>query len=215
HWWRVAHAGTGILRAVGCTRRLWVECVWHSTGAFQCQAHRCQLALPPGLRATRTLLVTSCSTSLLACAPAAVGTCCAQGSPAKAPLAASAAYGNTAGLAFVLAGLAFVLAGLLCLVPVSWSTNEVIRDFYQPTLPAGMKYEMGQALYLGFASALLTILGGTLLCVPSCGRGHEVPLQPHSLGGTPSWRPPDAPKGNHAPSMASASHSGYRLSDYV
>ncbi|XP_005430743.1 claudin-14 [Geospiza fortis] len=97
-------------------------------------------------------------------------------------------------------------------LPVSWSTNEVVVDFYNPTLPAGMKYEIGQALYLGFVSSALTILGGALLCT-SC-PANEAPFQACSRA-PPSSRPPSASKGDHAPSLTSASHSGYRLSDYV
>ncbi|NXF75664.1 CLD14 protein, partial [Sclerurus mexicanus] len=205
HWWRTAHVGTDIITAVGYTKGLWMECAWHSTGVFQCRAHLSQLALPPDLRVARATMVTSCCLSLLATGVAVVGmrcTLCARGSPAKAPLAVSA-------------GVTFILAGLLCLAPVSWSTGGVVMDFYGPALPGGVRYEMGQALYLGFASALLTILGGALLCMPDRCPGREEPCQPHSPQRTPSWRPPDASKGNHSPSLTSAPHGGYRLSDYV
>ncbi|XP_053792720.1 claudin-14 [Vidua chalybeata] len=204
HWWRSAHVGANIITAVAYVKGLWMECVWHSTGVYQCQAHRSQLALPAELRAARAMMVISCLLAVLAAGVAVVGmrcTHCAEGSPAKASIAGSG-------------GIGFVAAGLLCLVPVSWSTNDVVVDFYNPTLPAGMKYEIGQALYLGFVSSALTILGGALLCT-SC-LGNETPFQPHAgAGAPPSSRPPSAFKGNHAPSLTSASHSGYRLSDYV
>ncbi|NXD04496.1 CLD14 protein, partial [Certhia familiaris] len=123
------------------------------------------------------------------------------GSPAKAAMAC----GGGAGL---------VTAGLLCLVPVAWSTSDVVVDFYNPTLPAGMKYEIGQALYLGFASSALTMLGGALLCASRL--ESEAPFRPHpEVGVLPSSGPPSASKGNHVPSLASACHSCYRLSDYV
>ncbi|NXM77331.1 CLD14 protein, partial [Serilophus lunatus] len=205
HWWRTAHVGTNIITAVAYTKGLWMECVWHSTGIHQCQSHRSQLALPPILRAARAMMVVSCVLSILACGISVVGmkcTLCAKGSSAKASIAASG-------------GIVFVVAGLLCLVPVSWSTNEVVTDFYKPVLANGMKYEIGEALYLGFASASLTLLGGALLCTPG---GNEAPFQPQpgSLrNSAPSFRPPAAYKGNHASSLTSASHSGYRLSDYV
>ncbi|NXA06584.1 CLD14 protein, partial [Sapayoa aenigma] len=205
YWWRTAHVGTNIITAVAYTKGLWMECVWHSTGIYQCQSHRSQLALPPDLRAARAMMVVSCMLSVLACGIAVLGmkcTRCAEGGSAKASIAAAG-------------GIVFVVAGLVCLVPVSWSTNDVVTDFYDPVLPSGMKYEMGQALYLGFASAALTILGGALLCAPG---GNEAPFQPHpgSLRrAVPSCRPPSAYKGNHASSLTSASSSGYRLSDYV
>lgn len=186
---------------------LWMECVWHSTGVYQCQVHRSQLALPPDLQAARAMMVISCILSVLACVIAVIGmkcTRCAKGTSAKASIAVSG-------------GIVFILAGLTCLVPVSWTTNDVVTDFYNPLLPQGMKYEIGQALYLGFVSASLTILGGALLCTSGqCGTD-QGPRQPRpcSTRTAPSCRPPTAYKGNHASSLTSASHSGYRLNDYV
>ncbi|NXO45047.1 CLD14 protein, partial [Locustella ochotensis] len=204
HWRRSAHAGASIITAVAYVKGLWMECAWHSTGVYQCQAYRSQLALPAGLRAARAMMVISCLLAALAAGAAVVGmrcTRCAEGSPAKASVAGSG-------------GIGFIAAGLFCLVPVSWSTSDVVTDFYDPTLPAGMKYEIGQALYLGFVSSALSIAGGALLCA-SC-LGSEAPFQPRAgPGALPSSRPPSVPKGNHAPSLTSASHSGYRLSDYV
>ncbi|NWI94407.1 CLD14 protein, partial [Pitta sordida] len=203
HWWRTAHVGTNIITAVAYMKGLWMECVWHSTGIYQCQSHRSQLALPADLRAARAMMVASCVLSALACGITVVGmkcTHCAKGATAKASIAACG-------------GIVFVVAGLICLVPVARSTNDIVMDFYNPALPSGMKYEIGQALYLGFASAALTILGGALLCTPG---GNEAPFQAGSSQRTvPSCRPPAAYKGNHASSLTSASHSGYRLSGYV
>lgn len=187
---------------------LWMECVWHSTGVYQCQVHRSQLALPRDLQAARAMMVISCVLSALACVIAVIGmkcTQCAKETSAKDSIAVSG-------------GIVFILAGLFCLVPVSWTTNDIVTDFYNPMLPSGMKYEMGQALYLGFVSASLTILGGTVLCTSSQCRGNETPFQtqPSSTRRTaPSYRPPTVYKGNHASSLTSASHSGYRLNDYV
>ncbi|XP_040515559.1 claudin-14 [Gallus gallus] len=207
HWWRTAHVGTNIITAVAYMKGLWMECVWHSTGVYQCQVHRSQLALPPDLQAARAMMVISCILSVLACVIAVIGmkcTRCAKGTSAKASIAVSG-------------GIVFILAGLTCLVPVSWTTNDVVTDFYNPLLPQGMKYEIGQALYLGFVSASLTILGGALLCTSGqCGTD-QGPRQPRpcSTRTAPSCRPPTAYKGNHASSLTSASHSGYRLNDYV
>lgn len=170
--------------------------------------YRSLLALPRDLQAARALMVISCLLSGVACACAVVGmkcTRCAKGTPAKTTFA-------------VLGGALFILAGLLCMVAVSWTTNDVVQNFYNPLLPSGMKFEIGQALYLGFISSSLSLIGGTLLCL-SCqdeapSRLHQA--QPRAAAATaPAYRPPDAYKDNRAPSVTSASHSGYRLNDYV
>ncbi|KAB0394258.1 hypothetical protein E2I00_007172 [Balaenoptera physalus] len=64
----------------------------------------------------------------------------------------------------IVAGVLFLLAALLTLVPVSWSANTIIRDFYNPLVPDAQKREMGSALYAGWAAAALQLLGGALLC---------------------------------------------------
>ena len=63
-----------------------------------------------------------------------------------------------------MAGVIFLLAALLTLVPVSWSANTIIRDFYNPLVPEAQKREMGSALYVGWAASALQLLGGALLC---------------------------------------------------
>ncbi|NXA35750.1 CLD14 protein, partial [Eudromia elegans] len=153
-WRRAAHAGTTILTAVVYARGLWMECVWHSTGVYQCQGHRSELALPPDLRAARACMLASCALAALACALATLGmecTRCAAGTGAKRPAAMAA-------------GLTFALAGLLCLLPVAWTTADVVADFYAPAAPSGVKYDVGRAVHLGFAAAALSVLGGALLC---------------------------------------------------
>ncbi|KAI4578693.1 claudin-14 isoform X1 [Ovis aries] len=205
HWRRTAHVGTNILTAVSYLKGLWMECVWHSTGIYQCQVYRSLLALPRDLQAARALMVVSCLLSGAACASAVVGmqcTRCAKGTAAKTACAA-------------LGGALFLLAGLLCLVAVSWTTHDVVQNFYNPLLPSGMKFEIGQALYLGFIASALSLIGGTLLCL-ACQEEAPTRAPPRAAAApAPAYRPPDAYKDNRAPSAVSASHSGYRLNDYV
>ncbi|XP_007423391.1 claudin-14 [Python bivittatus] len=207
HWWNSAHVGMNIITAVAYIKGLWMECVWHSTGISQCQLHRSPLALPRDLQAARAMMVISCILSTLACVIAVIGmkcTQCAKGSSAKNIFA-------------ILGGSLFILAGIVCLIPVSWTTNDVVTDFYNPMLPNGMKYEIGHALYLGFVCASLSIIGGIILCA-SCQRVENdinYHQQSRSTRLAPSYRPPKAYKSNHSPSQTSASYNGYSLNDYV
>lgn len=163
-------------------------------------------------------MVLSCVTSVLACVVSVMGMKCtrfARGSLVKSPLALSGAIG-------------FLCAGLLCLVTVSWTTNDVIMDFYHPFLPSGLKYEIGLAVYLGYASACLSLTGGLVLCWSSGVDRSRSPLhlprnQPsspppafnHIYPPAPLYKPPDALRDNRAPSLCSLASSGYRLNNYV
>uniref|UniRef100_A0A670XT62 Uncharacterized protein n=1 Tax=Pseudonaja textilis TaxID=8673 RepID=A0A670XT62_PSETE len=67
-------------------------------------------------------MVISCLLSTLACVIAVIGmkcTQCAKGSSTKNIFA-------------VLASILFILAGIVCLIPVSWTTNDVATNFYNP-----------------------------------------------------------------------------------
>ncbi|CAB1328800.1 unnamed protein product [Coregonus sp. 'balchen'] len=216
-WRRTAYVGYNIITATAYMKGLWMECVWHNTGIYQCEVHRSMLALPPDLQAARALMVLSCLTSTLAALVSSAGmkcTRCARSSPTKHALAISG-------------GVCFLSAGMLCLITVCWTTNDVILDFYNPILPEGMKYEIGMAVYLGYVSACLSLMGGAVLCWNCEGRPrnplhlprHQHPPPPpvFSTLNTPAppYYPPAALNGNRTPSRTSASSSGYRLNDYV
>ncbi|XP_029386865.1 claudin-14-like [Echeneis naucrates] len=218
HWRSTAYVGSNIITATAYMKGLWMECVWHSTGIYQCELYRSLLALPRDLQAARALMVLSCITSVLASIVSVMGMKCtrfARGSLIKSPLVMSG-------------GICFLSAGLLCLVTVSWTTNDVVMDFYDPFLPSGMKYEIGLAVYLGYASACFSLSGGLVLCWSSRdGRSQGPPYmqrnQPSSpppafnniYPPAPLYKPPEALKDNHASSLCSLSSSGYRLNNYV
>uniref|UniRef100_A0A8C4RN69 Claudin n=1 Tax=Erpetoichthys calabaricus TaxID=27687 RepID=A0A8C4RN69_ERPCA len=173
HWRRTAYVGANLITATAYMKGLWMECAWHSTGIYQCEIHRSQLALPRDLQAARALMIISCVLSILAAILSSVGmkcTRCARNSAAKNPIAI------TGGICFIFAGILF--------------------------LPNGMKYEIGQALYVGFVSSALTLLGGTLLCM-SCGTDrNRIPYQPqmrnNAYRAAPQYHPPAAYKGSHS-----------------
>ncbi|XP_064166651.1 claudin-like protein ZF-A9 [Anguilla rostrata] len=222
HWRRTAYIGSNIITVTGYMTGLWMECVWRSTGIYQCQVHRSLLALPSDLQAARALMVLACFASAFATAASATGmkcTRCFHRSSFKSTLVVGG-------------GLLFGASGLLCLVTVSWTTSDVVRDFHNPLQP-GVKYEIGQAVYLGFFSAFLSLAGGVALCLscedpprrpprscPPHARPHyPPPPRSASQKPPPPYRPPagrpPVHKSNHVPSRYSASSNGYRLSDYV
>ena len=132
---------------------------------------------------------------------------CARGSPTKHVLA-------------LCGGVCFVCAGLLSLITVCWTTNDVIVEFYNPSVPSGMKYEIGLAVYLGYASSCMSLTGGSVLCWNSGGgrprnplprrrHRHRRPPAPPALSNiktpAPPYKPPAALKGNHTASRTSPS----------
>ncbi|KAM6356464.1 claudin-19-like isoform 1-T1 [Alca torda] len=64
------------------------------------------------------------------------------------------------------------LVGLCSMVAVSWYAAMVTAQFFDP-LFAGTKYELGDALYLGWAGSVLYMLGGILLTCSCKGKKNQ------------------------------------------
>ncbi|XP_048373600.1 claudin-4-like [Sphaerodactylus townsendi] len=153
--WKVtAFIGSSIVTAQITWEGLWMGCVVQSTGQMQCKVYDSMLALPQDLQAARALMVISVLLAVLALLIGIVGakcTNCVEDENAKARI-------------IIVSGATFVVAGVLCLIPVCWSANTIIRDFYNPMVTEAQKRELGASLYLGWAAAALMTLGGGLLC---------------------------------------------------
>ncbi|XP_051903644.1 claudin-9-like [Hippocampus zosterae] len=163
YWENTAHIGSNIVTASGSMKGLWMECVHQSTGAFQCETYNSILALSSDLQASRALMVVSLVLSTLGLAIAVLGmqcTVCLEGSGELKKRVAG------------VGGCFFLTAGFMTLIPVSWTTNKVIQNFYSPNVPTNLKFELGDCLYLGVVSAVLSMLGGGMLAVSFC-EGHE------------------------------------------
>ncbi|XP_038615407.1 claudin-3 [Tachyglossus aculeatus] len=153
--WKVtAFIGVSIVTAQTIWEGLWMNCVVQSTGQMQCKVYDSLLALPQDLQAARALLVVAIILGVLGLLVSLVGaqcTNCVQDETAKAKIT-------------IVSGVVFLLAGVLTLIPVSWSANTIIRDFYNPLVVEAQKREMGAGIYIGWGAAALLLLGGALLC---------------------------------------------------
>ncbi|XP_039390259.1 claudin-4-like [Mauremys reevesii] len=153
--WKVtAFIGNNIVVAQIIWEGLWMNCIVQSTGQMQCKVYDSMLALPQDLQAARALMVISVLLAVLALLVSVVGakcTNCVEDEGAKARI-------------MIVSGAVFVVAGILCLIPVCWSANTIIRDFYNPLVSEAQKRELGASLYIGWAAAALLVLGGGLLC---------------------------------------------------
>ncbi|CAN9511293.1 unnamed protein product [Ophioblennius macclurei] len=167
--WKVtAFIGANIVTAQVIWEGLWMNCVTQSTGQMQCKIYDSLLALPQDLQAARALVVVAIIVAALGILLGIAGGKCTnfvENERAKARVA-------------VAAGVIFICAGVLVLIPVCWSANTIIRDFYNPILTNAQRRELGAALYIGWGTAALLILGGALLC-SSCPAkdGPEYPVK--------------------------------------
>ncbi|NWY05757.1 CLD4 protein, partial [Nothoprocta ornata] len=163
--WRVtAFVGNNIVVAQIIWEGLWMNCVVQSTGQMQCRVYDSMLALPQDLQAARALVVIAIVLAVLGTLLAVTGgkcTNCVEDDSAKARV-------------MIGSGIIFVIAGIMILIPISWSANSIIRDFYDPLVSESQKRELGSSLYVGWAASALLLLGGLILCC-SCPRRGEKP----------------------------------------
>ncbi|XP_034024504.1 claudin-4-like [Thalassophryne amazonica] len=153
--WKVtAFVGQNIVTAQTTWEGIWMSCVVQSTGQMQCKVYDSMLALDQDLQAARALLIICILISIIGIILAIAGgkcTNCVEDEVSKAKIC-------------VAAGAVFIIAGILCLIPVSWTANTIISNFYNPLLAGSQKRELGAALFIGWGAAALLIIGGGLLC---------------------------------------------------
>lgn len=153
--WKVtAFIGANIITAQVTWEGLWMNCVTQSTGQMQCKVYDSLLALNRDLQAARALVVIAIIVGVFGIVVGVVGGKCTnfvEDEVQKCKVA-------------IASGIIFIIAGLLVLIPVCWTANTIIRDFYNPILVNAQRRELGASLYIGWASAGLLFLGGGLLC---------------------------------------------------
>lgn len=153
--WKVtAFIGANIVTSQVIWEGLWMNCVTQSTGQMQCKVYDSLLELPRDLQAARALIVIAILVAAIGIMLGVAGGKCTNFVPEE----------NRKAKVAIAAGVFFIVAGLLVLIPVCWTANTIIRDFYNPTLINAQKRELGASLYIGWGTAGLLFIAGGLLC---------------------------------------------------
>lgn len=153
--WKVtAFIGANIVTSQVIWEGLWMNCVTQSTGQMQCKVYDSLLALPRDLQAARALVIIAIIAGVFGLLLGVVGGKCTNFVEEERQKSKVA----------IASGIVFIIAGLLVLIPVCWTANTIIRDFYNPTMTNAQRRELGASLYIGWGSAGLLLLGGGLLC---------------------------------------------------
>ncbi|XP_061492349.1 claudin-15-like [Rhineura floridana] len=137
---------------------LWRSCVATSLGLVQCKKFYSLLSVETYIQACRALMITSLILGMCGTLLTLLGLKCTQlGSNSE----------NTKSKITMTGGMIFILAGLSSMVAVSWYAERITAQFFD-SIYGGTKYELGSALYLGWAGSVLSILGGSFLICSSC-----------------------------------------------
>ncbi|XP_017690607.1 PREDICTED: claudin-15-like isoform X2 [Lepidothrix coronata] len=153
NYWKVSSIHGSVITTSTFYENLWKSCVEDSTGVSNCKEFDSLLKLPAHIQACRALMITSILLGFLATVVSLLGLKCTN-------IGLSDEDGK---MKFaVTGGFLFILGGLCSMVAVSWYAAIITAQFFDP-LYAGTKYELGEALYLGWTGSILYILGGILL----------------------------------------------------
>ncbi|XP_078132249.1 claudin-15a [Sander vitreus] len=152
-YWRTSTVDGNVITTSTIYENLWMSCATDSTGVHNCREFPSLLALSGYIQASRALMITSIVFGTFGLVAALIGVQCSKAGGDNYVL-----KGRIAGTA----GVLFILQGLCTMVAVSWYAFNITREFFDPFHP-GTKYEIGEALYIGWCSAVLAIAGGACL----------------------------------------------------
>lgn len=135
---------------------LWMVCIRQADINMQCKVYDSLLVLPPDVQAARGLV---CIAILLTFLAILVSTCGIR----RTTFCQSNDKGKK--MILMVGACLFLASALATLIPVCWTTHTIVRVFYNPTVMDSQKREIGQALYVGYATALVLVVAGAILIV--------------------------------------------------
>ncbi|KAM9323643.1 claudin 15-like a [Pholidichthys leucotaenia] len=153
-YWKISTVSGSVIISQRQFENLWHACAENSAGIAECRDFESLLALPAHIQACRALMIIALLFGLGTMIVGLLGLKCIKiGSATVESKAKMAGIG----------GILSILGGLCTLTACSWYAANVIEDFYDP-FTAGIKFELGEGLYIGWGGAALAILGGAFLC---------------------------------------------------
>ncbi|XP_071362617.1 claudin-4-like [Trachinotus anak] len=174
-WRDTSFVGANIVTAQSVWDGLWLHCVLQATGQMQCKRHTSSNTMTPDIQAGRALTLLSILAGLLGFVVTLIGGGVANCSGAAPDPVEAPSTSSSKKKACLLGGALCVLAGILCLVAVSWSAGATISVYNDPFVTDALKREVGSSIYIGWASSLLLLLGGALICFVCCEKERSQP----------------------------------------
>ncbi|XP_023688223.1 claudin-15a [Paramormyrops kingsleyae] len=174
-YWKVSTVDGNVITTSTIYENLWMSCATDSTGVHNCREFPSLLALSGYVQASRALMIASVVMGAFGIVATMIGMQCCRVGGENLTM-----KGRLAGTG----GAFFLLQGLCTMISVSWYAFNITQVFFDPLYP-GTKYELGEALYIGWCSAILAICGGScLLCACKVGRDDTSPYPYRNTNGT-------------------------------
>nr|XP_004651107.1 claudin-10 isoform X3 [Jaculus jaculus] len=153
--WKVTTRASSVITATWVYQGLWMNCAGY-------------------IQACRGLMISAVSLGFFGSIFALFGMKCTKvggSEKAKAKIAC-------------LAGIVFILSGLCSMTGCSLYANKITTEFFDP-LFMEQKYELGAALFIGWAGSSLCIIGGVIFCF-SISDNNKTPRMGYTYNGPTS-----------------------------
>ncbi|XP_060784595.1 claudin-10-like, partial [Neoarius graeffei] len=151
-YWKVSSNDASIgavITTASFWRNLWKVCLIDSTGVTNCRDFPSLLELDGYIQVCRALMIAAVCLGFFAIACALVGMKCTKiggNDQVKARIVCAS-------------GIQYFICGICSLTAFSLYANRTMNDFFDPMF-MDIKYEIGSALFIGWAGAIMCILGG-------------------------------------------------------
>lgn len=195
--WRRNDPGKEVIETLIRSTGLWERCTFQATGHYQCDDYDSFfIGLPQLLTGARVFTCVAIVLCLFSSFIGIIGLDCVRVSEDQKMTKAKMA---------VVGGFLSVLAGVLMCIGCSWFAAEVFQNYYNPMramnsggvrgignqyeqyqLEGNEQYIYGRALFIGFASALIGVIGGVLSICSSWGAMNEDDEGFDNLGAYPN-----------------------------
>lgn len=154
-YWKESTTDGSVITTSTIYENLWMSCASDSTGIYNCRDFPSLFALPGYIQASRALMIASIVFGTFGLVATLVGMQCSKIGGENYILKGRIA---------AIGGVFFLLQGSCTMIAISWYAANITQEFFDQ-LYQGTKYEIGEGLYIGWASATLAICGGScLLC---------------------------------------------------
>ncbi|XP_038565624.1 claudin-15b [Micropterus salmoides] len=168
-YWKESTQDGSVIITSAIYENLWMSCASDSTGAYNCRHFPSLFALPGLIQASRALMITSIVLGTFGLVATLTGMQCSKIGGENYILKGRVA---------VIGGVFFLLQGMCTMIAISWYAANITTQFFDQFYP-GIKYEIGEALYIGWSSAILAICGGScLMCGCQANTKKRFPYQP-------------------------------------
>ncbi|XP_068121352.1 claudin-10 [Hyperolius riggenbachi] len=151
--WKVTSRASSVITATWVYQGLWMNCAGNAIGSLHCRPHLTIFKVDGSLQACRALMISSICLGSFGIVFAFAGMKCTRiggSNEVKAKIAC-------------VAGAFCILSGTCSLAACSLYAHNTAAEYFDPTIVAA-KYELGTALFVGWAGSVLCLVGGFIFC---------------------------------------------------